>query len=505
MAVDSKHPKYILWLPDWGAMRDTFRGERCVKGEGTTYLPATKGMRLDGMIVGQEGWESYQSYRARAVFHNFVSEAVETLLGTMWNKPPTIELPSAMEPMREKATVKGESLEMVLRRINEEQLISGRVGAMLDLPADPTLDPNVMPYIALYDAEKIINWDDGAREELVLQVLNFVALDETEDERNGDFEWEEVTKTRILVLGEADPNEPKGIYKQGLFRDESEGFNESALIAPSFKGNTLEEIPFVFINTKDIVADPDDPPLLDLAMLCLAIYRGEADYRQSLFLQGQDTLVIIGGSGDDSYRIGAGASIEVQIGGDAKFIGVSSDGLSEQREALENDKTIAAKKAGSMAQKGAQVESGDAMKIRFGATTASMTQVAITGAFGLQSLLRIQARWMGANEEEVLVLPNLDFSDDVMESKTLVEYMSAKTMGAPLSLETIHARMKEKGITDKEFEEELALIEAEEPLTAPLIVDEDGNEMPTDSKGRPMLGTDDEEDEEEVTDGAIRQ
>lgn len=467
MAVDSKHPEYIEFLPDWQAMRDTFRGERSVKKRERVYLPATKGMTLDGMGQREPGREMYDSYRIRAVFHNFVGEGVETLLGMMWNKPPTIELPEIMEDMREKATVKSESLEMLLRRVNEEQLITGRVGLLLDLPTGESLDAEILPYVAIYKAESIINWDDGQRDELSLQNLNLVALDESENERTEELEWDFICKTRLLLLGDTDKNEGKGggIYRQGVFTDVGASFSEEAMITPMFRGNTLDEIPFVFINSKDIVVDADDPPLLDLAKLSLAIYRGEADYRQSLFMQGQDTLVITGGDADAPVRTGAGATIHLPIGGKAEFIGVASEGLKEQREALENDKIIAAKKSGSLAQKGAQVESGDAMKIRFGATTASLTQLAITGAFGLQALLRIQAKWMGADPEQVIVTPNLDFSDAVMESKTLLEYMGAKTMGAPLSMETIHARMQEQGITDLEFDEELEKIANEEPMT----------------------------------------
>jgi hypothetical protein len=40
-----------------------------------------------------------------------------------------------------------------------------------------------------------------------------------------------------------------------------------------------------------------------LSNLALAIYRGEADYRSTLFYQGQQTLVIIGGNVDDATKI----------------------------------------------------------------------------------------------------------------------------------------------------------------------------------------------------------
>ncbi|MBD4208505.1 hypothetical protein GUH47_21445, partial [Xanthomonas citri pv. citri] len=54
---------------------------------------------------------------------------------------------------------------------------------------------------------------------------------------------------------------------------------DSDYIEPTIRGKTLNRIPFVFINSKDIVARPDDPPLLGLVNLALAIYRGDADYR----------------------------------------------------------------------------------------------------------------------------------------------------------------------------------------------------------------------------------
>jgi hypothetical protein len=298
MAVDSRHPQYDEFLCDWETMRDTFRGERVVKHKEFTYLPATRSMELDGLNNNQLGKRMYDAYLQRAIFQNFVSEGVETLLGMMWMHPPTIDLPEAMEPMRNNATSKGESLEMLLRNVNEEQLITGRVGLLLDNPSGQTLDPGVMPHVALYRAESILNWDDGNRDELTLQTLNFVALDESEQERvkgssSGTFEWEFKQKTRILILGEVDVNEGQDnetvTYRQGLFREENTNFNAEMMIEPRVRGQTLNEIPFVFVNCKDIVVDPDDPPLIDLAKLCLAIYRGEADYRQSLFLQGQDT------------------------------------------------------------------------------------------------------------------------------------------------------------------------------------------------------------------------
>jgi len=471
MAINSKHPKYSEFDQDWVLCRDSYQGERIVKSKGTTYLSPTAGHRADGMLsslslnTNSIGFQAYEAYKEKAVFHDFMKTAVETYMGIMWSKPPVIELPKQLEAMFENATIQNENLFQLLRRINEQQLITGRVGLLLDLPTTP--QPfGTIPYIALYEAENILNWDDGQRNEVAQDSLNLVVLDESEYQRNADFNWEWKNKYRTLVYGEVFANEKRGTaaYSVGVFEDVNAMFDENSLKTPLIAGKTLDKIPFTFINSKDIVASPDSPPLVGLARLGLTIYRGEADYRQSLHLQGQDTLVVIGSSKDEAVRVGAGAALVLPAGGDAKFIGVNSAGLTEQRESLDNDKTVASNKAGQLIDtRSKQKESGVALTKRISAQTATLTQIALAGAGGLEKILRFAAEWVGANPDDVVVTPNLDFVDDKIAAKELVEYMTAKSLGAPISKRTIHLNMQNKGLTELNYEEELAAIEEETP------------------------------------------
>lgn len=176
-----------------------------------------------------------------------------------------------------------------------------------------------------------------------------MVLDESAYERVKGLRWEFVTRYRILAMSEIVETlratihdaPAAGGYVVGTVRQSgSQGSLEMAsaqFIAPRLGGTQLTEIPFVFVKTNDLVPEPCQP-LLGLANFCMAIYRGEADYRQTLFMQGQDTLVRIGTSDEQQAQTGAGAVLDVPMGGDAKFIGVSSSGLSEQRQALQNDK-----------------------------------------------------------------------------------------------------------------------------------------------------------------------
>lgn len=491
MALNTQHPSYVAARPDWDTMRDVYRGERHVKSLGVTYLPPTQGMVLDGFgnatLAGRTnvGQQAYDAYRMRAVMPDNLKDAVDVFMGLLHSQPPKIELPPAMEAMRDKATQNGESLEQLLRRINEEQLVTGRLGLLLDLPMRP--DPaNPLPYISLYITEAITNWDDGEIEEGLAR-LNMVVLDESGYKRQG-FEWLYVTKYRVLELEPVLTNGTLtgyGSYRQGVFDNGGVGspdYVESDMKAPVLRGQALADIPFIFINTKDLVAAPDKPSLLGLANAVLTIYRGEADYRQSLFMQGQDTLVIKGelkrtvdpnelaSEKDEPVRTGTGSMIHLQGGvdNDAKYIGVSSSGLSEQRTALENDAKRADAKSGALSSNtgDGNAESGEALKTRVGARTASLNSIAITGAAGLEWELRQAAKWMGANPELVKVTPNMEFADYQMSAETLARLMAAKASGAPLSRESIHALMAEGGITKLSFQEEVEKL-AEEAADAP--------------------------------------
>lgn len=464
MGLDSTQPLYDLRIEDWVQMRDTYEGQRAVKQKGFNYLPPTQGMIDDGALnFTGTGIVAYNAYKLRALYPEWVSEAVDGILGVMHREPPNIELPAELEQMRETATARGESLEMLLQRINREQLINGRVGLLGDV-----IDAGEragQTYIAVYNAESIINWDAGSRALTEVQSLEMVVLDETAPERTSNFEWDVKNNYRVLSLGEIDEDEQGGVYMLGVFTDTTQ-FNPTAMMVPSIRGNTLDRIPFVFINSRDVVPEPDKAPLLPLSNLCLTVYRGDADYRHSLFMQGQDTLVVIGSGTEDQnipIKVGANQRIDLpNIGADAKYIGVESTGLSEQRMALENDNGRASQMAGQLLDATSRErESGDALKVRVAARTATITQVAIVGAFGLQESLRQLAMWVGANPEEVVVSPNLDFVDDTMSGAELIDLVMARKEGAPLSIETIHKNMADRGITELTFDEEVEKVEAE--------------------------------------------
>lgn len=474
-AVSNPHPDFLARQPDWRLMFDTNEGQRHVKSQKNLYLPPTSGMRALGLKKAEdEGALLYGSYLTRAFFPDLVKETVRALAGILDREPANIELPKGLEDMREIATPKAESLNDLLVHIHVNQLLYGRLGLLVDV--DPSRD---LPVIVQYPAPQVINWDDltqtadpkqtddSKRKEAIRRLL-FVVLDETRFERDtGDrFTWNLVPRYRSLTLGDS----ASDVYTSQVERD---GSLQEAIV-PSIRGKTMDEIPFVFVNTTDLATKPSDVPLVNLANLSLAIYRGEADHRSALFMSGQDTLVLIGydlgmsdegnpGDGSAKPIIGSGAYLNLpNPDADAKFIGPDSNALSEQRTSLENDYVRAGEEGVKLLSSGAGAEAAETLRIRVAARTATLQTIAMTSASALETSLRQCAVWVGANPDEVKVEPNLDFIDERSEVGDLVKFAQAKKAGTPISWKSVHNWLRQKDFTEFTFDEELEQIAVED-------------------------------------------
>jgi len=468
MSVTAVHPQYATYLEDWQLMRRSFEGERVIKSHGVTYLPATDLMNRLGMTNATDpGRLAYEAYKERAPFPDLVRSAVVAMTGLLNKGKAQIELPERLEPMRERSSNLGEDLDTLLRRIHEEIFKTGRFGLLLDVPEGQ--GAGALPFIATYSAERIVNWDDGKRED-GLQELQMVVLDESEFERLPmEFNWEYKQKFRVLALGETG-NLDAGQYGSALMTETTaEGF-PTDFITPELAGTRLDRIPFVFINPNDIVSGPDRPPLLGLGNRGRTIYGGEADYRHTLFLQGQETLMIKGSLQEDvENQPLLGASAILYLDGehaDAKYVGVSAEGLAEMREALQNDYEIANRMGAQILDRpGRSVEAHETLRIRIASRTTTLLSIAETAAYALQEALRIAAIWVGANPDEVIITPSKDFVEtEPLTGEELLKYTEAKRLGSPISNRSIHGLMRDRDITEMSYEDELEEIAQEEPL-----------------------------------------
>lgn len=496
MALDSTHPDYDKMANDYRQMRDTSSGQRAVKQGGTLYLKPTAGMTLDGAKIGIEpGYSAYLTYMDRAIYPNQVDEAVRTMVGILNREKPEISVPARMEEVLFNATRKNESIWQLIRRIHEAQLIYGRIGLLIDVEEGASL-----PHIVTYNAESVINWDDQRVAETGRDELDFVITSEDAwvrgAEATSQYEWTVQERFRVSYLNEG------GAYATFTEQDDV----QSPEIVPTFGGKSLNFVPFTFVGANDLISTPGTIPLLGLSNSALAIYRGEADFRQTLHMLGQDTLVLIGTSPgsdqeeeDTPTRIGTSAKILVPEGGDAKFIGISSEGLPEQRRALEEDYARAIAMGSRLLENtSSQAESGEALRVRVAAKTTTLHSVALTCAAGVEQALKQIALWVGANPDEVIVTPNTDFVEDAANPEQALKLIEARNVGFPISLPSIHEWAAKNEFTQKTWEQELEMMQEDAKIID--IINSGAPQEPAEPvapEGNGSGGEEPEEDEED--------
>jgi hypothetical protein len=441
--VDQTHPDYDAILPDWELVRDAIAGETAVKGRSETYLPMPSGFTAqdDG------GTAMYASYILRAKFPEIMGPTLRGMVGIIHRVQAEIELPPQLEPLRDVATVDGLSLNALHERITYELMATGRYALLVDAPEEGA----EVPYIAGYKAETLINWSLDK---------DFYVLDETSLARSG-FEWEEKEQYRVLELID-------GIrYEVRLYEEDASGnLTEQPPIVPSARGGgALEEIPLVVIGSTDVSVDLDEIPLMGVTRCSFTMYRLDADYKWQLFMSGQETLFVYSDTEVPITTVGAGVIHTIPKESQAEYVGPSGNGIAAQKEAIQDERYQAVQAGAKMYDtERKSVESGDALKIRWAAQTASLTTIAINSAKGLENALKMCALFVGANPEQVSVKPNLRFIDTALTPADAAHLVKLWQAGA-ISYETLWDNLQrgDIGTYERTAEEEMEIIEQEAP------------------------------------------
>ncbi|RZN30519.1 DUF4055 domain-containing protein [Bradyrhizobium sp. Leo121] len=458
MAVDAKHPEYVEHYPDWVTMRDCQGGERTVKAEGTRYLPMPSGFKLQE----DQGREMYGAYMMRAQYPEILAPTIEGMVGIIHRIESKIELPQVMTYLTEKATRDGLSLEALHKSITREVLLMGRYTLLADAPKQE--EGGGEPYLAGYTAESLINWSKD-RDFYVLEEARYVRT---------DYNWEKKNFYRVLRLEDGHYTSQESVVEGGQEL-------QSVVIPQAQGGQPFAEIPLVVIGARNLSVNIDDPPCIGVARSSLAIYRLDADYRHQLFMSGQETLFTVGLDVASLPKVlGAGVTVALPENGDAKYVGPAGTGIEAHERAIAAERDNAVQAGARIFDSSAKAaESGEALRLRYAAQTATLTSVAIAVAQGLEKALRYIATFLGQDPNQVVVTPNLEFIDNAL-SPTDAEALVRMWQGRAISYETMYDNLQRGGIASAErtAAEERAVIDDEEP--EPVTVDplDDHNKQP---------------------------
>jgi hypothetical protein len=286
MSVSTEHPDYKLYKNVWAKTRDAVKGSVAIKEKKHAYLPVPDNKSLDDA----RGIETvrYKQYLKRAVFTNFTGRTKNALVGAAFRKNPMYELPEAVDYLNQDATGDGLSLVQLAKDELSNLMETGRSLLLVDYPqADDDLsleDVNMLDLrasIVPYTAEQCVNWKTSVingRRLLTLCVL-------AEPYFNTDLEFSHDSDIQYRVLRLTDEG-----YSQQIYRDDKPVTDE--IYPRKADGSVWEEIPLIFVGSKNNDSTIDDAPLSDIADVNVAHYRNSADYEESCFITGQPSLFI---------------------------------------------------------------------------------------------------------------------------------------------------------------------------------------------------------------------
>jgi len=449
-------------------MRDVMGGELKVKGKTVTYLPR----------LTEQSDEEYKAYLFRAYFFNATARVKDALLGMVFRRDMSVEIPAAIENLTDDITLSGVSLQDFAQQVTSEMLELTHGGILVDFPAvdltgrqltlvEATV-ANLRPFMRFYRAESIINW--RVRSVNGRQELDLVVLEECESRQDPDDEFaeENVLRYRVLDLVE-------GKYRQRVYESQvNEKTKATSLVKvsesyPVMNGNAMWSIPFFLVGNPNSLEKVQQPLLYDLARINLAHYRNSADMEHGLHFTGLPTPVVSGVSNTDAvFRIGSGTA---WVLGDpqakASYLEFSGQGLGALRTAIQDKEAMmAALGARILAPEKKAAETAESMGLRRQGEISVLAALANHVSRQLTRALEIVRDWAGATGE-VRVQLNTDYSVSRLDAASISALLQS-VMGGQISPETFYDTLVDGEAikTSRTFAEERDLIAETNPPPA---------------------------------------
>jgi len=388
------HPERVYWQWEWIQIRDGFQGEIEVKRKNDLYL-----RKLEGMTR-----KEYKAYLERAVFFNMIKPTTSKFIGSLFRRPAKLTALPARLPVTA-ITREGIDLVQYGRLVAQEQVLMGRVGALLDM------DPAGIkaPYISTYIAENIMDWAYQVVEGRV--VLSDVVLREIREDRNDD--WQVRTyraQYRRLKLVQ-DPSDDSWFYTQYVYDTADASGTITAepteTIVPTRNGVPFSFIPFVFFGALSNQPSVESSPLYDIAKLNFSHYRTYAHLEHGRNYTALPIYYVPTGEGDEKgeYEIGPSVVWQVAPGQKPGILEFHGQGLMTLERALSEKERQIESIGGKLMDSGGKTGQSDKVVQSEAANeTSVLLALALVHDQGMTQLLRWMAWWMGCTDAEVAAL-----------------------------------------------------------------------------------------------------
>lgn len=492
--MNKGHPDYQKNLYVWGYVRDAMEGESAVKRLNTRYLPMPSAMLAlpPAPVVNNHGNQqglsnlyddnlsntdlpyyhsnpAYMAYLQRARYPMLVAHTVRSFTGIAMRKEPMLELPADMEYLRDQIID-------TYRRIISNSLAYGRFWIVVDIDQD-TNQFKLVTYKALAGKD----WCQGA----------FVTFQErVRKYKEADTGCRYIKLCMLNLDGDGVPVLPEedasyenteGEYAILVDQKGDGDFTGAKVVVPEYQGTRMKRLPVVCCGSIDLDWNTDPIPVEGILSCAAKIYMKDADLSQSEVMSCNPLLIFNGLDKDDTPTV-IGSTIAISLPDkescEAKYIEPTGSALEHMRSSIADLHGEAAEYGAQLlgASK-AQVESGEALRIRQNSSGASLLSVMQLGAKAVDQILDILAEWSGKPRTQF----SFDYDNNLAEVSLSPQELTALSqcwMGGGISYSSFFDRLQQAGIVSDErtAEEERALIEQEAPLLATPTTPETGDQ-----------------------------
>lgn len=470
-------PEVEAMLAKWTLIEDCLAGDAAIKKKREVYLPIP-----NPEDTSDTNKARYTNYLLRAVFYNVVANTTAGLVGQVFNTDPVSEYPPELEPLWFDADGKGVTLVQHSKKSLSSVLAFGRCGLMVDFPkghADGTpftrqevLDGTARPTLLYYGPRDIVNW--RFMQVNAVSVLSLVVLCEDYIISDDGFEIKRGKEFRVLRLSNSNEYTVETWRRRNDDENAPYMLHESPVKPTDHAGKPLNYIPFYFIGAQNNDANPDKPPMYDMAVLNIAHYRNSADYEDSVFMVGQPTPYFSGLTQTwvdevlkGTIQLGSRGAVPLPENGAAGLIQAEPNSM--VKEAMDQkERQMVALGAQLVEEKEVQRTLGEA-EMEKAVITSVLTSCAHNVSQAYEQALETAALFMGVplTEESLVYQLSTEFAIAKMSSQERAQLL-AEWQGGLVSFSEARSQLRQSGVAtlddavakaeiDKEMEERIDL------------------------------------------------
>lgn len=423
------HPEYSHMLPIVTAVRDACGGDPAIKAKKELYLPADFAKDDNGKYT-----DHYIGYINRAYFLGVTGRTKESMIGMVFRKEPSVNLPGQLEQYREDIDGAGQSLEQISKEMVGELLEAGKFFLLVDYPEAPENADSetearlgLRPTIAAYHFENLINWHfEGIRGR---QVLTRAVLREYVDANDED-EFSHLKEARYRVLRLRD-----GVYTQQLYDQFGDASTEEYI--PRMAGGApFDHIPLHIAGAKTNLPGTDMPPLYDVARANIAHYQTTANVMESGYVGTQPMLHVDVGETDlnewaqhnpGPLSFGNRHGLKTKGG---KLEVVQAQSTDYNREVKKDIESEMVALGAQLVQRGGQAETAEAVRIKSSAEASALDVVVGNASECIEAALEDFALFLGVNPAGIEYRLNDSYWESGLSAQDLQAVVQARQLGS---------------------------------------------------------------------------